>query len=236
MGMRSTTLCQLLSTSCLSSEAVHHAVNNWPSNKNLFEAAGTANRASENPPATPNSSLSFSSSEAGAEEDSSSKNRRDLQPKGCEDGDVMKSTKLSKVKKKGEKKQREPRVAFMTKNEVDNLEDGYRWKKLLQMHEPEMQCEEAHREIVSRSIDSDHHVRGPTQPPAPPLRSAMPPLPFPRLPQSFLFPTTSPQNHPNSSYYTHANISPDQLEQPQALPDQSSRFPNIVSSFLHEHI
>ncbi|KAL0282455.1 UNVERIFIED_CONTAM: hypothetical protein Sangu_2948400 [Sesamum angustifolium] len=87
------TLSAAFDLSCLSSEAVHHAVNNWPSNKNLLEAAGTANSASENPPATPNSSLSFSSSEAGAEEDSSSKNRRDLQPKGCEDGDVMKSTK-----------------------------------------------------------------------------------------------------------------------------------------------
>ncbi|KAK4387245.1 hypothetical protein Sango_2595100 [Sesamum angolense] len=72
------TLSAAFDLSCLSSEAVHHAVNNWPSNR----AAGTANSASENPPATPNSSLSFSSSEAGAEEDSSSKNRRDLQPKG----------------------------------------------------------------------------------------------------------------------------------------------------------
>lgn len=35
----------------------------------------------------------------------------------------------SKGKKKGEKKQREPRFAFMTKSEVDHLEDGYRWRK-----------------------------------------------------------------------------------------------------------
>ncbi|GER52706.1 WRKY DNA-binding protein 28 [Striga asiatica] len=34
-----------------------------------------------------------------------------------------------KSKKKDEKKQREPRFAFMTKSEVDNLEDGYRWRK-----------------------------------------------------------------------------------------------------------
>jgi hypothetical protein len=34
-----------------------------------------------------------------------------------------------KGKKKGEKKQREPRFAFMTKSEVDHLEDGYRWRK-----------------------------------------------------------------------------------------------------------
>ncbi|KAK8913786.1 putative WRKY transcription factor 48 [Platanthera zijinensis] len=32
-------------------------------------------------------------------------------------------------KKKGQKRQREARVAFMTKSEVDQLEDGYRWRK-----------------------------------------------------------------------------------------------------------
>jgi len=32
-------------------------------------------------------------------------------------------------KKKGEKKEREVRVAFMTKSEIDHLEDGYRWRK-----------------------------------------------------------------------------------------------------------
>lgn len=30
---------------------------------------------------------------------------------------------------KGEKRQRQPRFAFMTKSEVDHLEDGYRWRK-----------------------------------------------------------------------------------------------------------
>ena len=35
----------------------------------------------------------------------------------------------NKEKKKGEKKQKEPRFAFMTKSEVDHLEDGYRWRK-----------------------------------------------------------------------------------------------------------
>lgn len=34
-----------------------------------------------------------------------------------------------KVKKRKEKKEKEPRVAFMTKSEVDHLEDGYRWRK-----------------------------------------------------------------------------------------------------------
>ncbi|CAI9278438.1 unnamed protein product [Lactuca saligna] len=39
------------------------------------------------------------------------------------------SERASKVKKKGPKKIRQPRFAFMTKSEIDHLEDGYRWRK-----------------------------------------------------------------------------------------------------------
>ncbi|RDX78541.1 putative WRKY transcription factor 57 [Mucuna pruriens] len=35
----------------------------------------------------------------------------------------------NKGKKKGQKRIRQPRFAFMTKSEVDHLEDGYRWRK-----------------------------------------------------------------------------------------------------------
>lgn len=35
----------------------------------------------------------------------------------------------SKKQKKGEKRRREERFAFMTKSEIDYLEDGYRWRK-----------------------------------------------------------------------------------------------------------
>ncbi|XP_065877081.1 WRKY transcription factor 28-like isoform X2 [Euphorbia lathyris] len=84
-------------------------------------------------PVTPNSSVSFSSSEAGGEEDSGKLTKKDhssstLNPKGSEDGGES-SKKEGKGKKKGEKRQREPRFAFMTKSEVDHLEDGYRWRK-----------------------------------------------------------------------------------------------------------
>lgn len=34
-----------------------------------------------------------------------------------------------KPKKKNQKKQKGPRFAFMTKTEVDHLDDGYRWRK-----------------------------------------------------------------------------------------------------------
>ncbi|KAJ6768383.1 WRKY TRANSCRIPTION FACTOR PROTEIN 1-RELATED [Salix koriyanagi] len=37
--------------------------------------------------------------------------------------------KSTKVKKKGQKRIRQPRFAFVTKSEVDHLEDGYRWRK-----------------------------------------------------------------------------------------------------------
>ncbi|KAE9610655.1 hypothetical protein Lal_00029670 [Lupinus albus] len=75
--------------------------------------------------ATLNSSISSSSTEAGAEEDSG-KSKKDGHVKG-EGGENSK--KGNKDKKKGEKKQKEPRFAFMTKSEVDHLEDGYRWRK-----------------------------------------------------------------------------------------------------------
>lgn len=37
--------------------------------------------------------------------------------------------KPSKVRKKGQKRTRQQRFAFMTKSDVDHLEDGYRWRK-----------------------------------------------------------------------------------------------------------
>uniref|UniRef100_A0A0D9WKA3 WRKY domain-containing protein n=1 Tax=Leersia perrieri TaxID=77586 RepID=A0A0D9WKA3_9ORYZ len=48
-----------------------------------------------------------------------------------DEGSAVQSCKMNnnQAKKKGEKKGREPRVAFMTKSEVDHLEDGYRWRK-----------------------------------------------------------------------------------------------------------
>ncbi|KAE8709447.1 hypothetical protein F3Y22_tig00110331pilonHSYRG00064 [Hibiscus syriacus] len=38
-------------------------------------------------------------------------------------------TAAKKALRKGARKQKEPRFAFMTKSEVDHLEDGYRWRK-----------------------------------------------------------------------------------------------------------
>ncbi|GLT98971.1 hypothetical protein SLE2022_164420 [Rubroshorea leprosula] len=48
---------------------------------------------------------------------------------GEQDQDDQKSKNKLKPKKKNPKRQREPRFAFMTKSEVDHLDDGFRWRK-----------------------------------------------------------------------------------------------------------
>ncbi|CAI9089030.1 OLC1v1023516C1 [Oldenlandia corymbosa var. corymbosa] len=113
----------------------HHVDNSSSENQNMGATTNTTNTSVENP----NSSLSCSSNEdggggggggdGGGEEEESSKSNMEMRTKGShEDGDD-KSKKLNKQKKKGEKKPREPRFAFMTKSEIDHLEDGYRWRK-----------------------------------------------------------------------------------------------------------
>ncbi|KAJ3704356.1 hypothetical protein LUZ61_008061 [Rhynchospora tenuis] len=87
-------------------------------------------------PTTPNSSMSSSSSEAAAMDDckidgmvkqeGDEEMKQETKTK-VEEGD--KAKKLNKPRSKGEKRQRQPRFAFMTKSEVDHLEDGYRWRK-----------------------------------------------------------------------------------------------------------
>lgn len=86
-----------------------------------------------NLPATPNSS-SISSSSFSADPAAPIQRRAET---GEDDGVRERENKTFKTepeskggtKKKGQKRQREPRVAFMTKSEVDQLEDGYRWRK-----------------------------------------------------------------------------------------------------------
>ncbi|CAN8314437.1 unnamed protein product [Cochlearia groenlandica] len=75
-----------------------------------------------NPPATPNYSyISSASSEAVNELE---------KPKPKTEEDEENEQKGSKKKKKKkQKRENVGRVAFMTKSEVDHLEDGYRWRK-----------------------------------------------------------------------------------------------------------
>ncbi|KAG7547072.1 WRKY domain [Arabidopsis suecica] len=72
------------------------------------------------------SASNSSSSEAEHPGEDSGKSRRKRELAGEED---QSSKKVGKTKKNEVKKQREPRVSFMTKSEVDHLEDGYRWRK-----------------------------------------------------------------------------------------------------------
>ncbi|KAL2934951.1 WRKY transcription factor 23 [Bienertia sinuspersici] len=77
-----------------------------------------------NLPTTPNSSSISSASNEGL-------NDEQQQEEEEEDDEQEKRAKQqsTKAKKTNQKRQREPRFAFMTKSEVDHLEDGYRWRK-----------------------------------------------------------------------------------------------------------
>ncbi|KAE8703708.1 putative WRKY transcription factor 48 [Hibiscus syriacus] len=74
-----------------------------------------------NNPATPNSSsISSSSDEVTANDERS---------KAGDHDDEYRTKKPLKPKKKNQKIQRQPRFAFITKSEIDHLDDGYRWRK-----------------------------------------------------------------------------------------------------------
>ncbi|XP_074294404.1 putative WRKY transcription factor 48 [Silene latifolia] len=85
-------------------------------------------------PATPNS-VSVSSSSSDAAENRCGKSKEIVSKDDVVDDDPNdlveedKSKKQLKLKKKNQKRQKEPKVAFKTKSEVDHLDDGYRWRK-----------------------------------------------------------------------------------------------------------
>ncbi|GER53391.1 WRKY DNA-binding protein 28 [Striga asiatica] len=214
---------------------------------------------------TQNSSGSVSSHEGGVEEDSSKGSKTTLQPKdGEEEGTDGKSKNVGKSKKKDEKKQREPRFAFMTKSEVDNLEDGYRWRKYGQKavkNSPfprsyyrctsqkcgvkkriERSSQDPSVVITTYEGQHNHHspatVRGSA---AAMLTPSLFPPPFmgggggfPAEPDLQFFPSAR-QQVPSSGYFSHF-INPHQHQEPN---DQFGLFipglnSNISSSFLHK--
>ena len=66
---------------------------------------------------------------------------------------------------RGEKRARQPRFAFMTKTEIDHLEDGYRWRKYGQKAVKNSPFPRYHRSIVdiyihthTRSISSTTYL------------------------------------------------------------------------------
>ncbi|KAG6493160.1 WRKY transcription factor 71-like [Zingiber officinale] len=89
----------------------------------------TGGASSSSSPVSANcSAASSSTTEAAAEGEMLNEGRRKERSEAATDADKS-ELKANKAKKKGEKRQREPRFAFMTKSEVDHLEDGYRWRK-----------------------------------------------------------------------------------------------------------
>ncbi|MFS7889571.1 putative transcription factor WRKY family [Helianthus anomalus] len=81
----------------------------------------------ETTPVTPNSSSIRSSSTD--DEHELKEGKKENQSKDIAENGGDGSKKVVKQNKKEEKKKREPRFAFMTKSDIDHLEDGYRWRK-----------------------------------------------------------------------------------------------------------
>ncbi|CAN8265489.1 unnamed protein product [Cochlearia groenlandica] len=83
-------------------------------------------------PTSPNS-VSSSSNEAANDDDTNkvpiiAKDQEEEEEEG--EQQKQKGTKPQlKAKKKNQKKAREARFAFLTKSDIDNLDDGYRWRK-----------------------------------------------------------------------------------------------------------
>ncbi|KAE9611867.1 hypothetical protein Lal_00048984 [Lupinus albus] len=104
-------------------------------------------------PATPNSSSISSASTIEAVNDEQ-KNTVDQ----AEEEQENKIKKLLKAKKANQKRLREPRVAFMTRSEVDHLEDGYRWRKYGQKAVKNSPFPRSYYRCTSASCNVKKHV------------------------------------------------------------------------------
>ncbi|XP_071708528.1 probable WRKY transcription factor 48 [Rutidosis leptorrhynchoides] len=90
-----------------------------------------------NTPTQNSSSISCSSNEAANNVDQENNRIRSDEEQHDNDNDDEEenektpttASKQLKPKKKNPKKAREPRFAFMTKSDIDHLDDGYRWRK-----------------------------------------------------------------------------------------------------------
>lgn len=98
------------------------------------ESENTTADAADTPPATTAASASVDVEAAEPQPMTMSSSSSDDPPEKStasagSTADRQPSDTASKAKKKGQKRIRQPRFAFMTKSEVDHLEDGYRWRK-----------------------------------------------------------------------------------------------------------
>ncbi|OIW20499.1 hypothetical protein TanjilG_13565 [Lupinus angustifolius] len=112
----------------LPSPADGSEVLNTPASPNSTSISSSSNEAATAAAATISNINELLSGKAENEEDEAED--EDGYGSRGDDYDQQDKTKNQlKPKKKNQKKQREPRFAFMTKSEVDQLDDGYRWRK-----------------------------------------------------------------------------------------------------------
>ncbi|XP_010558453.1 PREDICTED: probable WRKY transcription factor 48 [Tarenaya hassleriana] len=108
-----------------------------PSQGPAASPASTVATAAESPevlkvtaPASPHSSSVSSSSNEAGNDNNATKASGSVIDQEEQDQQEQKGTKQQlKAKKKSQKRLREPRFAFLTKSDIDHLDDGYRWRK-----------------------------------------------------------------------------------------------------------
>ncbi|KAI3429191.1 WRKY domain-containing protein [Psidium guajava] len=86
---------------------------------------GGGGRFGSSDPSSAGGSVGGEASTSNASDSSASE---DLPEKSASSGGKPPETP-NKVRRKGQKRIKQPRFAFMTKSNIDNLEDGYRWRK-----------------------------------------------------------------------------------------------------------
>ncbi|OWM88037.1 WRKY transcription factor 23-like [Punica granatum] len=92
----------------------------------VMESSDAAN---QQPPTPANSSSLSPSSNEGQTNKTAGEEDGEGEEEEEQGNNQEKTKKQLKPKKKNQKRQREPRFAFMTKSDVDHLDDGYRWRK-----------------------------------------------------------------------------------------------------------
>ncbi|XP_060961832.1 WRKY transcription factor 23-like [Cannabis sativa] len=111
------------SDACLNSTSnINNNINNQPATPNTSSISSASSTDALNEEQTNNNKAADPEYQEEEEEDDDEEEGEDQPPKTT-------TNKQLKAKKTNQKKQREPRFAFMTKSEVDHLEDGYRWRK-----------------------------------------------------------------------------------------------------------
>ncbi|CAM0905197.1 unnamed protein product [Alopecurus aequalis] len=80
------------------------------------------------PPATPAGSVDAAGASSSSTDDGATPEAADADGKPAAATEAASKPATGKTTK-GQKRARQPRFAFMTKTEIDHLEDGYRWRK-----------------------------------------------------------------------------------------------------------